>query len=332
MGSRRRAVTPRGRSSELSRAPIGRPTCPVGARPNNRFQVRADHPLFSVMRRDEHVAAAQAGCPSGQWERTVNPSALPSKVRILDLPHWGNAPVTSTNTGHRGVSRSRSLTAVHGTVPERSQAAIPGVPPLTRVTRSSPCPSRHPRGRRPPGPSGFLARCPWRASVPTRARRPTVGETRVTFPSLLRCSEGVPGPVRCCFPDSADRGSIAFGTRADNADVRSPVRGVASAPRARVGADLRFRCRSRRAGAGSPSRLRGWRVVCPLRRSGSVLARRRPFGRVERKESQCGHSRSVRKEWSRQSGQNASRVSALTKTGGRMMIAPVHRDTGATSA
>ena len=28
-----------------------------------------------------------AGCPSGQWERTVNPSALPSKVRILHLPH-----------------------------------------------------------------------------------------------------------------------------------------------------------------------------------------------------------------------------------------------------
>src|SRR3954452_9417230 len=27
-----------------------------------------------------------AGCPSGQWERTVNPSALPSKVRILHLP------------------------------------------------------------------------------------------------------------------------------------------------------------------------------------------------------------------------------------------------------
>ena len=29
-----------------------------------------------------------AGCPSGQWERTVNPSALPSKVRILHPPLW----------------------------------------------------------------------------------------------------------------------------------------------------------------------------------------------------------------------------------------------------
>ena len=27
-----------------------------------------------------------AGCPSGQWERTVNPSAKPTKVRILHLP------------------------------------------------------------------------------------------------------------------------------------------------------------------------------------------------------------------------------------------------------
>src|SRR3954451_20389697 len=33
-----------------------------------------------------------AGCPSGQWERTVNPSALPSKVRILHLPHPGEGP------------------------------------------------------------------------------------------------------------------------------------------------------------------------------------------------------------------------------------------------
>jgi hypothetical protein len=27
-----------------------------------------------------------AGCPSGQWEGTVNPPALPSKVQILHPP------------------------------------------------------------------------------------------------------------------------------------------------------------------------------------------------------------------------------------------------------
>jgi hypothetical protein len=31
------------------------------------------------------------------WERTVNPSAMPSKVRILDLPHQPNRPLTSMN-------------------------------------------------------------------------------------------------------------------------------------------------------------------------------------------------------------------------------------------
>jgi hypothetical protein len=29
---------------------------------------------------------ALAGCPSGQWEGTVNPPALPSKVQILHPP------------------------------------------------------------------------------------------------------------------------------------------------------------------------------------------------------------------------------------------------------
>ncbi len=148
---------PRGRSSELSRALVGRPTCPVGARPDNRFQVRADHPLFSVMRRDEHVAAAQAGCPSGQWERTVNPSALPSKVRILDLPHGEKAPVTSTNAGHRGLL---AFPVVHGcsrvsveqlrNAPRRRSRASARSAPAPRPSRA--CRGR-PRWPSSPGPT-----------------------------------------------------------------------------------------------------------------------------------------------------------------------------------
>src|SRR4051812_24654197 len=40
-----------------------------------------------------------AGCPSGQWERTVNPSALPSKVRILHLPRRGAGVPSRGGTG-----------------------------------------------------------------------------------------------------------------------------------------------------------------------------------------------------------------------------------------
>lgn len=94
--------------------PGGRPGGRTGTPRGNRFQVRADDPLSSFMRGDAHVAADPAGCPSGQWERTVNPSALPSKVRILDLPHREESPVTSTNTGHRGLSRFRPLPVGYG--------------------------------------------------------------------------------------------------------------------------------------------------------------------------------------------------------------------------
>src|SRR6476646_10446409 len=47
-----------------------------------------------------------AGCPSGQWERTVNPSALPSKVRILHLPRRG--PVTRDKRCHGPFSDGES--------------------------------------------------------------------------------------------------------------------------------------------------------------------------------------------------------------------------------
>ncbi len=47
-------------------------------------------------------AGHPAGCPSGQWERTVNPSAMPSKVRILHLPRV----TTPDRSAGRGSSAS----------------------------------------------------------------------------------------------------------------------------------------------------------------------------------------------------------------------------------
>ncbi len=53
--------------------------------------------MWVIARRDRKAGVyprrrAMAGCPSGQWERTVNPSALPSKVRILHPPRRRERP------------------------------------------------------------------------------------------------------------------------------------------------------------------------------------------------------------------------------------------------
>jgi hypothetical protein len=208
------------------------------------------------------------------WETSVNPSALPSKVRILDLPHWGNAPVTSTNTGHRGVSRSRSFTAVHGSLrdsPGTLSARVAGRPRGPRPHRAAhACPE-------PPAPVPGLSRPPALAVVPgvDRGRPgsprggpgappprrgcavPQWGRRGSHSPRSSDGPEGVPDPVRRCFPDSAGRGFIAVGTRADNANVRSPFGGAEGGSRARMRVDLRFRCWPWRAGARSPPQLRG---------------------------------------------------------------------------
>src|SRR5215831_2134984 len=50
----------------------------------------------------------QAGCPSGQRERSVKPSASPSQVRILDLP-----PVKAAAQGRFGAPDSWLRQAAH---------------------------------------------------------------------------------------------------------------------------------------------------------------------------------------------------------------------------
>jgi Histidine kinase-like ATPase domain len=44
-------------------------------------------PVVGLLRRPVSSALNQAGCPSGQRERSVKSPALPTQVRILSLPH-----------------------------------------------------------------------------------------------------------------------------------------------------------------------------------------------------------------------------------------------------
>ena len=68
--------------------------CPGSSWPPPVRHTRAGGPLsFTVLSCRRH----QAGCPSGQRERSVKPSASPSQVRILDLP-----PVKDAAQGHSG--------------------------------------------------------------------------------------------------------------------------------------------------------------------------------------------------------------------------------------
>ena len=41
---------------------------------------------FASYFKSRNTCSTLAGCPSGQWEGTVNPPALPSKVQILHPP------------------------------------------------------------------------------------------------------------------------------------------------------------------------------------------------------------------------------------------------------
>lgn len=55
-----------------------------------------------------------AGCPSGQRERSVKPSAQPTQVRTLHLPHQQKSPLTSMNMVRGLFSCVRLCPAVNG--------------------------------------------------------------------------------------------------------------------------------------------------------------------------------------------------------------------------
>ena len=81
-------------------------------------------------------AGHPAGCPSGQWERTVNPSAMPSKVRILHLPR-----ASSPRPDHRSGAVARhggERSAIELAERAASPVSSSGSRPLSSVGRASP--------------------------------------------------------------------------------------------------------------------------------------------------------------------------------------------------
>ena len=166
---------------------------------------------------DEFRGDGPAGCPSGQWERTVNPSALPSKVRILHLPlvphtdqvrgirHFrmgADRPGRSPRMRPFGCGRSPShRVPLHpagvGAGPQRAVAVAAGRAEPAQRPRVL---DGHVVAAAPQLGDGRLAPKPAAPTVATTLRRAGASAGQNRPPDMGRADQEARGPVRVTGP------------------------------------------------------------------------------------------------------------------------------------
>src|SRR3954453_20089515 len=80
----------------MTRSPLPTPPRSLEAGPERPHDLLLE---LGILAPAVDAVGSQAGCPSGQRERSVKPSAMPTLVRINPPPHHPARPPTSSTPG-----------------------------------------------------------------------------------------------------------------------------------------------------------------------------------------------------------------------------------------